>query len=190
MNRSLIFSLTMALLTGTSCKTALTTEPRIVSAMPQGEVVTSDTPEPLGKTAVDPAKGYSFNVTINGASGLDSYQWTLREGQYAYYSPASNTNEIAIHMENDNARLYLGMNFEGKEKRQHNFGEPGSLPAMKVSVTNNQGEFSGRVTSGYLSIDLYDEKRGIIMGSFLLKAALNREDHELSGSFMMPLQIR
>lgn len=191
MNRTLIPILIFALLAATACKTPQPAESRISSATPQGEVITGETPQPLGKTRLDPAQGFSFNITIDGPdSGYEVYEWALREGQVAYYSPASNTGEIALHMEKDNGRLYLGMNFEGNKPQQHVFGEQGSLPAMKVSVGNGQGEFVGRVTSGYLSIDLYDTNRGIIMGTFLVKADLNRATHELSGSFMMPLRVR
>ena len=191
MTRTLIPILVLALFAGTACKTTQPAESRISSASPQGEVITGETHEPLHKTALNPAQSFSFHVTIDGpGSGYEVYEWTLREGQVAHYSSASNANEIALYMEKDNGRLYLGMNFEGNANRQHTFGEMGSLPAMKVSVTNVQGEFVGRVSSGYLSIDLYDTNRGIIMGTFLVQADLNRATHELSGSFMMPLQVR
>lgn len=191
MNRVLLFSLFSLLLLGIACKTTQTTGPKVSNALPDGEVIAPQTPESLGKTTLNPANGYMVQVTVDGpGSGYEQFEQQLREGQFAYYSQAQNMNEIVLNLENDNARLYLGMNFEGKEKRQHLFGERGTLPAMKISLTNAKGNFEGRVTSGYLTIEHYDEKQGVIMGGFLIKADLNRQLHELSGSFMMPLQVR
>lgn len=190
----LIPILTGLLLTISACKTPKATETRTqvteAVATPKGEVILGEEgKEFIGQSAIDPRKGYFVSLMVSGPTvGSEIFESQLQEGQAVFYDPATGINEMVLNMEQENARLYLGLNFEGNKKGNYPFAEGGRMPTMKLSVTTRQGEVNGRVEAGLLSLDSYEEKAGFIIGKIQAQVNLSGQRHQVSGSFMLPLQ--
>lgn len=192
----LISILAGLLLTISACKTPKTTEtrPQVTEAVapPKGEVILGEEGKAfIGQSAIDPRKGYFVSLMVSGPTvGSEIFESQLQEGQAVFYDPATRINEMVLNMEQENARLYLGLNFEGNKKGNYPFAEGGRMPTLKLSVTTRQGEASGRVEAGLLSLDSYEEKAGFIIGKIQAQVNLSGQRHQISGSFMLPLQSR
>lgn len=184
------------LFTISACKTPKATEtsPQVTEAVapPKGEVVLGEEgKEFIGQSAIDPRKGYFVSLMVAGPTvGSETFESALQEGQAIFYNPATGVNEMVLNMEQENARLYLGLNFEGNKKGNYPFAEGGRMPTMKLSITTRDGEASGRVEAGLLSIDNYEERSGFIIGKIQARVNLSGQMHQVSGSFMLPLQSR